>query len=693
MAASVAPGRQATTLEWARYYVSRGWPAVPARLGTKFPAGEWLRYQTSLPSDALLADWFGQQGFTRLGIVTGKASGVFVADFDGEAGMETLAMLDARGFPTSIRQFTPSGGCHVLLRHAGDVYIPTRKFRESPWRDKLPGMDIRGDGGFIMAAPSVGADYGVYAWDVDAHPDGNDLADTPQVFLDLICQTADGTGTAKDEPLSRAPGPLGLDLGVINDGRETYMRNTVLAVTRGLHDRLGRMPTEQEVFEEGWPQYSARVDLSRAGRGENEFRAKVRYTLARLNRGAIPSFTNPAAGSEPMGDKAPGGGEERAEAAPVLWVDEGEWDPALIPKRPWAVPSYLMHGSVSVLSGQGAGGKSSLVVAWTISAATGVDVGEFKPSKPMICVNYNTEDDQDEQRRRYSAALAQVGKAPKDIARRVMRCGPSTIGTLFERDAATGRVVPTKAMQALEFLCEQSGADILICDPLAELHNAEENDNTAMRAVIAAFRGLAQRLNIAVMILHHDRKGTNAPGDMDRMRGASSITGAVRVMLTLTTMSQEEAEKFGIPADQRRRHFRIDGAKSNYAPAQDAEWWRLDGDEIANGETVAAAMPWAPPGAFEGISLSTCVAVLEAMQRGINGAPFGCQGKARGELFTMLADEPFNIPKAQASALIAAWLKNGALTERPDCPSPNSNHKRAGFVVDPAKISEMRHGI
>ena len=351
---------------------------------------------------------------------------------------------------------------------------------------------------------------------------------------------------------------------------------------------------------------------------------------------------------------------------------------------------YFLRGSVSILSGQGAGGKSSLVVAWTISMATGAPMGGFKPPAPMICVNYNTEDDQDEQRRRYSAALANADKDPRDIARRVLRCGPQSIGTLFERDHNTGRVVATAAMRALEDLCEQAGADVLICDPLAELHNAEENDNTAMRAVIAAFRGMAQRLNIAILILHHDRKGNNAPGDMDRMRGASSMGGAVRVALTLTTMSQEEAEKFGIQPDQRRRHFRVDGAKSNYAPAQDAEWWRLSGVEIANGETVAAAAPWAPPGAFDGVSMSTCVAVLDAMHRGINGAPFGSQGKARGELFAMLAAEPFNLPKGQAGALIAAWLASGVLAERADCQSPNSNHRRAGFVVNTAKLSEMR---
>ncbi len=160
------------------------------------------------------------------------------------------------------------------------------------------------------------------------------------------------------------------------------------------------------------------------------------------------------------------------------------------------------------------------------------------------------------------------------------------------------------------------------------------------------------KIKDAQYLMNRAEQLLNASGDMDRMRGASAITGAVRVMLTLTTMSIEEAEKFGIPADQRRRHFRIDGAKSNYAPAQDAEWWRLDGIEIANGETVAAALPWTPPSAFDGVSMATCVAVLERLRTGTNGCPFGAGGKARGEMFAVFEAEPFNLPKGKLGAML-----------------------------------------
>ena len=42
---------------------------------------------------------------------------------------------------------------------------------------------------------------------------------------------------------------------------------------------------------------------------------------------------------------------------------------------------------------------------------------------------------------------------------------------------------------------------MLIVDPLAELHTEQENDNTALRSVIANFRALAVTFNMAVIVL------------------------------------------------------------------------------------------------------------------------------------------------------------------------------------------------
>lgn len=388
-----------------------------------------------------------------------------------------------------------------------------------------------------------------------------------------------------------------------------------------------------------------------------------------------------------------GADDPSAPKPPALWIDAAEWAEEAIPARPWLAPGYLMRGAVSALSGQGSGGKSSLVVRWTIALATGQAVGEFRPGKPSKVVNYNVEDDELEQRRRYSAALRASNQKPADVAGQVIRCGPESIGTLFERHPDTGRIMPTAAMDALEALCKESGADVLVCDPLAELHNAEENDNTAMRAVIAAFRGLAKRLNIAVLLLHHDRKGNNTPGDMDRLRGASAITGAVRVLLTLTSMSPEEAERFGIPPEERRRHFRIDGAKSNYAIAQEAEWWRLAGYPLANGEEVAACLPWSPPSIFDGLPMADCVAVLDALiARHPSGRPWGFDSRARDEWAGALLMAKGRTQK-QAAAILNQWREAGTIIVGDGESSRRGHFRDAVIEVERDTVSEMRRQI
>jgi hypothetical protein len=669
-----APSLSAPALEWALYYLRRGWSVVPVRRGEKIPALPWHQFQTRRATEAEVRDWFSDPTM-GVGIVTGAISNLVIADFDGDVGAATEQQLLSRlgAGPVAL---TGGGGCHRFFSHPGrKVYTRT---------GILPGMDIRGDGGFIVAPPSVHASGRQYSWDVDAHVDDLGLPSLTDSMVDMICQDViHGTGAVT--PVTHAPGPLGLP-GQITDGREQYMRDTVLAVVADLKAKLGRLPTEEEVVAEGWPQYAAKVDLRRPGRGEAEFRMKVRYTLDRAERGVlnlgqqpktVANSASPAKAGKPLSS---------------LWKDQGEFTASEIPKRPWVVEGYLLRGAVSVLSGQGAGGKSSLVVAWSLAGAMGKKLGGFSPPSPLTIINYNVEDDKNEQRRRYSAAIMAQG-AERESMLRIIRCGPYNVGTLFARDQATGQIQPTQALDELEKMCMETQADVLICDPLAELHDSEENDNTAMRQVVASFRSLAQRLDMAVLILHHDRKGTSTPGDMDRVRGASSISGAVRVMMTLTTMSLEEANSFGIPPEERRGHFRVDGAKSNYAPAQDAEWYRLSPIEIENGEIIAAALPWEPPSPFGKLTMAECVNILETIQRGFeaNGKHYGYAAGPNvkeGAAWTVITSTG-KATEAQAKGILKIWESEGTITKVPGS-SPANRHDRHNYSVCSEKLMAMK---
>lgn len=376
---------------------------------------------------------------------------------------------------------------------------------------------------------------------------------------------------------------------------------------------------------------------------------------------------------------------------PALWVDAEAWAEADIVKRPWIAPGYLLRGAVTVLSGPGSAGKSSLVVGWSIGLALDKTWNRFHPTGRMKVFNYNTEDDRTEQHRRMSATLRQFGAVPQDLARRVIRIGPTGTGSLLHRDPNTGRLMFTQAMNELEALLEAERPDVLILDPLVELHDAEENDNTALRAVMARFRAVAVQFDLALVLIHHARKGSgSAAGDPDSLRGASSIVGAARVVLTVLTMDEEQAGKLGIPSKDRGRYFRVDGAKSNYAPLHEAEWFQRVEYEIDNGERIAAAVPWEPPSVFGDITLADIHAMLDRIAAGptpgILYAPTRKGGSSRwvGQVVVEMSAAT----DAQARHIVSMWIKSGLLVVT-KYHHPDLRREVPGVLVDDEKRPEV----
>lgn len=81
-------------------------------------------------------------------IATGEASGMWVLDVDGPEGEAALAALEAEYGPLAPAAWQTTGkGRHLLFRYPG-VKITSRSAVR-------PGLDVRGDGGYIVAAPSI----------------------------------------------------------------------------------------------------------------------------------------------------------------------------------------------------------------------------------------------------------------------------------------------------------------------------------------------------------------------------------------------------------------------------------------------------------------------------------------------------------------------------------------------------------
>lgn len=346
-------------------------------------------------------------------------------------------------------------------------------------------------------------------------------------------------------------------------------------------------------------------------------------------------------------------------AAPVssrLWIDAAPWSEIDLPRRPWIVRGYLIRGSVTLLAGAGSAGKSMLLLGWSCALALGRTWGAFNAAAaPRNVMVFNVEDDRDEQRLRLSAALRQWGATPADVSARIVRTGPTGSGMLLDYDPIRGVVSPLPLMVELRAAIAAHAADVVILDPLVELHGAGENDNTALRAVVAYFRSLAVEYGAAVVIAHHTRKGTGEPGDPDAVRGASAVIGAARVVLTMQVMSNEDAGEMGVPDEVRRDYARLDGAKSNYAPARDAEWFRKEEYHLDNDEWVSAVVPWSPPKP-DAAPQDVLATIMAEIERGVGGSGEPWSPKLSGDprsIRTLLRRHGVAARKAEASTVEA----------------------------------------
>jgi hypothetical protein len=190
--------------------------------------------------------------------------------------MANLARLEREygRLPITPTVISGSGGCHQIFRHPG-VYVPTVKKIK-------PGLDIRGDGGFSVAPPSLHQCGRRYEWDVDAHIEDVPLADLPPAWVAVIHAPQIDKTTTEPKIIMQTP-----DGEVIMDGREGHMRDTILATLRDLIKQLYRPPTHAELTDASWQRYAPNIDFSRPGRGFDELHVKCAITLQRYYAGKI----------------------------------------------------------------------------------------------------------------------------------------------------------------------------------------------------------------------------------------------------------------------------------------------------------------------------------------------------------------------------------------------------------------------
>lgn len=158
-------------LESALQYATRGWHVFPiygvrdgrcscgqdcGKSAGKHPI---LRrgFRAATTDTGLIRSWWSRWADANIGIATGATSGLVVVDVDGHEGLKTLQALVAQHGPLP----------HTLIARTGrgwHWYFSLRPGQAPVRCSASDGLDIRADGGYIIAPPSRHISGHAYEW-------------------------------------------------------------------------------------------------------------------------------------------------------------------------------------------------------------------------------------------------------------------------------------------------------------------------------------------------------------------------------------------------------------------------------------------------------------------------------------------------------------------------------------------------
>lgn len=243
-------------LDAAQIYLARGWVPLPVHYireggcscgnlcaaSGKHPVGGWSDTNRDNALDRF-KDWYVRHPGTNIGIRTGVISGIVVLDIDvkpGQQGLESIAALIEKygPLPETLEAETGSGGVHLFFRAPKDP-VPSSAGSVGA------GLDVRGEGGQVVAAPSKHKSGGAYFW-VNW---GTPLAEVPDWLLLLMNKKKSvGTTAPSDNSTAFAKQRLDHHYAMIRGASEGEGRNKLNAAAYEM-GRYARYISIDQVFD------------------------------------------------------------------------------------------------------------------------------------------------------------------------------------------------------------------------------------------------------------------------------------------------------------------------------------------------------------------------------------------------------------------------------------------------------------
>ena len=440
-------------------YLERGFSVIPVGKDKK-PAIDWKKFQSERANQKQIETWFYKSSSYNIGIVTGNISGIVVVDVEAGGSVENL--------PPTVTVKTGGGGWHFYYKHPGRTIKNAVRIRER--------MDVRGDGGYVVAPPSLHGSGNRYEWAIS--PDQADFAELPLWIIEKLENQA-GNKTDWNK--------------LLNEEVLEGLRNSTATQIAG--KLLYHLPADLWEIS-GWATLKEwNNQRNNPPLSEKELRS-IWESIKKIEEKKLFNKQSEIASDVPVSSKF------RFTPLNELLEEKEE-------KTNWIIDGLLPSGGFSVIVAKPKVGKSTLTRQAALAVAQGEPFLGRDTSKGAVL--YVSLEEKRSEVRNHFRLMGASGEENLEVY----------VGS-----------VPEHANEWLKDAIEHKNPVLVIIDTLFRFARvADVNDYSKVNAAMEPLLELARNHSAHLMVVHHARKGG---GDgADTALGSTAIFGSVDTAIVL----------------------------------------------------------------------------------------------------------------------------------------------------------------
>lgn len=464
-------------MEFALAYSRNGFAVFPCRPGDKQPLGSLVPngcLDATTDADTIRG-WWTKCPNANIGIPTGKKNGLGVIDLDGQEGINSGNRLKLL---SSITTFTGLGKQLFFEDHEGKLKNSVKKI--------APGLDTRGEGGYVIVPPSLHPNGKRYTW-MEQPLSRKGLPQLPQRFIETSVQVPTLSGST----IRKADSWIATALEEMKKG---HVHNNLISI-------LGKFRVHN--FSEQDTLKLLEAPALQGGMESSVLAAKIAEIWQRYQPG--PTIQGPS----------------RSETIDTFLKD--------IKEPEWICKPFIAKRSIGFVVGLPATLKTWLCIDLSVESAreNGIWLGLFPVTKCKILF-IDQERWKGETQRRFSSVIAAKGLDRTSLTNQ-----------LYLKSGTTIRLNLDSSYQAFRTELLEMRPDLVIVDSFATFHTLPENDRTEIQKVLECIKELRNEIGCTFLFINHENKSAYPSGEpsgiptMGTMVGSIGIGAAAEFCLTV----------------------------------------------------------------------------------------------------------------------------------------------------------------